>query len=82
MLGPRLATIASLVPKGSAVLDVGTDHGYLSIGLLRSGRATYVIASDVMEKPLNNCRLNVEREVKLDFSFDGLFPHFETPALL
>jgi hypothetical protein len=31
-LGIRLATIASMVPSGSRVIDVGCDHGLLSIG--------------------------------------------------
>jgi hypothetical protein len=31
-LGIRLASIASMIPEGSKVVDVGCDHGFLSIG--------------------------------------------------
>lgn len=30
-LQPRLQAIADLVPQGSRIADVGTDHGYLPI---------------------------------------------------
>jgi tRNA (adenine22-N1)-methyltransferase len=58
-LGPRLGTIASLVLPGASVIDVGTDHGLLAIALAASGRALRVIASDVHEEPLANCRRNL-----------------------
>ena len=37
-LGPRLAACAELVRQGSPVADVGTDHAYLPIWLLRTGK--------------------------------------------
>jgi tRNA (adenine22-N1)-methyltransferase len=58
-LGPRLGTIASLVTPGASVIDVGTDHGLLAIALAASGRALRVVASDVHEEPLANCRRNL-----------------------
>lgn len=58
-LGPRLGTIASLVDQDASVLDAGTDHGLLAIGLAASGRARLVVASDVHEEPLANCRRNL-----------------------
>ena len=57
-LGPRLGCIASLVYPGARVLDAGTDHGLLAIALA-GGRANYVVASDVHEEPLANCRRNL-----------------------
>lgn len=51
-LSLRLSTIASLVPKGAFVCDVGTDHGFLPIFLTESGIARGVIATDINEKPL------------------------------
>ena len=59
-LSKRLSVIASLVPKGARVCDVGTDHGYLSIYLRSSGTAQGVIASDINEKPLKTARKNIK----------------------
>jgi tRNA (adenine22-N1)-methyltransferase len=59
LLGPRLGAIASLVHQDASVLDAGTDHGLLAIGLATSGRARRVVASDVHEEPLDNCRSNL-----------------------
>ena len=58
-LSLRLSCIASLVPFGARVCDVGTDHGYLAIELLRSGKAKSVIATDINQKPLNNAQSNI-----------------------
>ena len=41
--------------------DIGCDHGYLSIELLRSGRASYVHACDLREMPLEKAKINAER---------------------
>ncbi len=41
------------------MLDAGTDHGLLAIALARLGRASHVVASDVHEEPLANCRRNL-----------------------
>lgn len=58
-LSVRLAAIAALVPEGARVCDIGTDHGYLAIELMRSGKARSVIAADIGEKPLENARKNI-----------------------
>lgn len=42
----RLEAVASLVPPGSRVADVGTGHGKLPRRLLASGRASHCIASE------------------------------------
>ena len=59
-LSLRLKTIASLVPFGARVCDVGTDHGYLSIHLKQSGIAKKVIASDLRPAPLASAKKNME----------------------
>lgn len=48
----RLLCIASHIPFGKGVIDVGTDHGYLPIELLRRGYPGSVFASDIKEGPL------------------------------
>ncbi len=58
-LSLRLKTIASLVPKGARVCDVGTDHAYLPIFLKQNDIAQSVIATDLNQKPLENARKNL-----------------------
>lgn len=61
-VGIRLGAVASMVEEGSKVLDIGTDHGYLPIALVRAGRAERVIAGDVNEEPIRNAQKSVEAE--------------------
>ncbi len=60
-LSKRLGTIASLVKSGSAVCDVGTDHGYLPAFLYLSGKYQSVTATDIREKPLMSAKNNLAR---------------------
>lgn len=59
-LSIRLETIASLVPFGARVCDIGTDHGYLSIHLKNSNIAKSVIATDLNERPLLTAKKNID----------------------
>ena len=60
-LSERLKIIASFVPQGKSICDVGTDHGYLPAALYLSGKYKKVTATDIREKPLKNARNNLER---------------------
>lgn len=60
MLTPRLNCIIKYVDCRTAA-DVGTDHAYVSVELIRSGRAKRVIASDVREGPLSSAASNIEK---------------------
>lgn len=53
-LQPRLRAIADLVPPGSLLADVGTDHGYIPAALLLEGRIDQAIASDIGREPLDH----------------------------
>ena len=57
-ISKRLLCCATLVPSCETVADVGTDHGYLGIHLLQTGRCAQVIAADLREKPLASARAN------------------------
>lgn len=51
-ISQRLETVASCVPRGSRVADIGTDHGYVPIWLAEQGIAEHAIAMDVRKGPL------------------------------
>ncbi len=60
ILSKRLLTIASLVPPGGRIADVGTDHGYIPIYLVKNGVAKSAIAMDVRSGPLSRAAEHVE----------------------
>lgn len=66
----RLNTLAKMVDPGSRVADIGTDHAYLPIELVKNGKIDYAIASDVAEGPLENA--------KNDIAAAGLTEQIET----
>lgn len=55
-LPDRLQSIADFIDKGSNVIDVGTDHGYLPVYLAQSGLARHIMASDISAKSLETAR--------------------------
>jgi tRNA (adenine22-N1)-methyltransferase len=66
---------AALAPPGVAVADIGSDHAYLPVHLVRAGLCPRAIASDIGEGPLGNARKSVlraglEHQVELRLS-DG-----------
>ena len=75
-LSNRLLACCQFVRPGDRVADIGCDHGYLGIHLLRQGIAGAVIAADVHEMPLNSaCRNAVKYGVADQMRFflsDGL----------
>lgn len=60
-LSKRLLTCAGFVAPGDRVADIGCDHGYLSIYLLKNNIAASAIAADINEMPLQSARRNAER---------------------
>lgn len=60
-ISKRLMACAAWVDPGQRVADIGTDHGYLAIYLLRSGRARRVLAADIAPQPLERARENARR---------------------
>ncbi len=57
----RLAACARYVGCGSRVADVGCDHGYLGLHLLKTGCASHVYAADINEGPLQSAMRNAEK---------------------
>lgn len=58
----RLKQIGDLVDANSFCLDVGCDHAFLDIYLVKQNKNIKAIASDVAEGPLEQARQNVKRE--------------------
>ena len=60
-LSPRLLLCSQFVKSGDRVADVGCDHGYLGIYLLKKNIAAYVFASDINPGPLASAVRNAEK---------------------
>ena len=60
-LSDRLLACCGFVKPGDRVADVGCDHGYLGIYLLKNGIAKQVFASDINEGPLQAAVRNSEK---------------------
>ena len=61
-LSKRLNAVASLVKSGSSVADVGTDHGYIPVYLVKNNISPFAVAMDINEKPLASCKSLVKDE--------------------
>ena len=60
-ISKRLLCCAEKVHMGARAADIGCDHGYLSIELLSSGKASFVHACDLREQPLKKAMENALR---------------------
>lgn len=57
----RLQSLARLVPEGARVADIGTDHAYLPIELVKKGWVNFAVASDIAPGPLRNAKKDIKR---------------------
>lgn len=55
----RLNTLADMVDSDSRIADIGTDHAYLPIELVKNGKIQYAIASDIADGPLENAKTDI-----------------------
>lgn len=58
----RLKTIAKMVDKCNSVADIGTDHGYIPIYLVKNKLCNKVIASDINKGPVEKAKFNINLE--------------------
>lgn len=65
MLTPRLKAVAGLV-TGRTLSDIGTDHAYIPIELIRNARADWAIACDINPGPLASARANIQKYAVAD----------------
>ncbi len=61
-LSKRLKRIAEHVDKCESVADIGTDHGYIPIYLVKEGICEKAIASDINKGPIEKAKVNVAFE--------------------
>ncbi len=81
-LAPRLEKIASLVPPNRCTADIGTDHAYIPIYLVKKGITEQAIASDIKRGPLLRAKENTEKynlsrqiDLRLGGGLSTLSPH-------
>ena len=76
-LSKRLKCIADMIPSESKVIDVGCDHGYLSI-YLSLNKECKCIAADINKNALNSAEINIKKydvdniELKLTDGLNGI----------
>lgn len=59
-LSKRMQMVADLVTPGSRIADIGTDHAYIPIFLVRTEISPEALAMDVKEGPLRRAEENIE----------------------
>lgn len=70
-LSKRLQRCADYIGCANRIADIGCDHGYLGISLLKNGQAKSVIAADIRPMPLQAAKENAKR-----FGFDEQMEFF------
>ncbi len=60
-LSNRLLACCGFVRPGDRVADIGCDHGYLGIHLLKNGIASSMIEADINKGPLESARRNAAK---------------------
>lgn len=80
-ISSRLKFIAEKVTPGNVAADIGTDHGYVPVYLVREGICPRALAMDMSAPSLEKARQNAERfglsdkiECRVSDGFDKLKP--------
>ena len=64
-LNARLLSVAELTRQDAILADIGTDHAYLPLFLLDSGKIKFAYCCDINEGPLASARKNAEERGRL-----------------
>lgn len=80
-LSKRLQAVADFITPGRTVADVGTDHGYIPIYMVESGRSPSAVAMDINQGPLDRAKAHIEEydladkiTIRLSDGIDALLP--------
>ncbi|MFA9558759.1 tRNA (adenine(22)-N(1))-methyltransferase TrmK [Evansella sp. AB-rgal1] len=60
-LSRRLEKVASFVKKGSSVADIGSDHAYLPVYLVKHGIVKQAVAGEVNRGPLHAAETQIRK---------------------
>lgn len=81
VLGKRLGAVFDMTGHARKLADVGTDHGFLPIKAVLTGKAESAIAMDLRPGPLDRARTHVEEyglsgkiDLRLSDGVRALFP--------
>lgn len=55
----RLERVAAHVPAGARLADIGSDHGYLPVALMRRGAITAAVAGELASTPFHSAQRTV-----------------------
>lgn len=58
----RMSTISNLVGEVDTLADIGCDHAYISIDLIKKNKVKRIIATDLREGPLKRAERNIREE--------------------
>lgn len=61
MISKRLQYIIDIMDRFDIVADIGTDHGYIPVNLIKNCKASKVIASDISKKSLQKAKYYVKQ---------------------
>ena len=59
LLSDRMRAVVGLVEPCKSIADIGCDHGYVAMELVRSNICRHVIATDINKGPLERARHNI-----------------------
>lgn len=80
-LSLRLQTICNMISSCKTIADIGTDHGYIPIYLIKNKICKFAIACDINKGPLEKAKDNISMEglennisLRLGSGFDIITP--------
>lgn len=62
-LSKRLERVADFVTEGNVLADIGTDHGYIPIYLVKEGIVPSAYAMDINKGPLERAKEHIKEEM-------------------
>lgn len=88
-LSLRLRTICNMIDNCKTIADIGTDHGYIPIYLIKNKMCEFAIACDINKGPLEKAEENIKLEnlednisLRLGSGFDVITPGEANAAII